>query len=138
MKTVKTMASLLLLSAVSVSPAYANWFSNPAIGVNLNVGSAPNPTPGDLRLIGDSRYGAPRVLHSEVQSVPAPVAYVTRDEQNISAAAMSPDGGQNGHWKPRNPLGIYSCDRPWFDDGGTADPWRGCGRHAGVTAGRQW
>jgi len=46
----KTIRSLLLLSAVvCVTPAYANYFSNPAQGVNLNIGSAPNPTPADLR-----------------------------------------------------------------------------------------
>ncbi|HEX3487143.1 MAG TPA: hypothetical protein VHT51_18960 [Micropepsaceae bacterium] len=54
MKTTPTMMSLLLLSAVCVTPAYANWFSNPRSGVMLNIGSAPNPTPADLRAIGDS------------------------------------------------------------------------------------
>jgi hypothetical protein len=89
MKTAKTMASLLLLSAVCIGPAHANWFSNPYTGTNLNIGSAPNPTPQDLRMIGDSAY-APRVLHSEitpVQPVPTQVAYVTH-ENDISSAAM--------------------------------------------------
>jgi len=46
----KTILSLLLLSAaVCVTPASANYFSNPAIGMKLNIGSAPNPTPADLR-----------------------------------------------------------------------------------------
>jgi hypothetical protein len=54
MKTAKTMMSLLLLSAVCVSPASANWFSNPRTNTMLNIGSAPNPTPADLRRIGDS------------------------------------------------------------------------------------
>jgi hypothetical protein len=58
MTTAKTMMSLLLLSAVCVSPASANWFSNPRAGTNLNVGSAPNPTPADLRAIGDSTYAS--------------------------------------------------------------------------------
>jgi hypothetical protein len=40
---------LLLVTAASVTPASANWFSNPALGINRNVGSAPNPTPQDLR-----------------------------------------------------------------------------------------
>ena len=43
------LVSALLLSAVFVSPASANWFSNPEININLNIGSAPNPTPGDVR-----------------------------------------------------------------------------------------
>jgi outer membrane protein OmpA-like peptidoglycan-associated protein len=46
----KAILSLLLLSAaISVAPASANYFSNPKIGMNLNVGSAPNPTPSQLR-----------------------------------------------------------------------------------------
>lgn len=53
-----TLTTLLLLSAVMVSPASANWFSRPGIGITLNVGSAPNPTPNDLRaLYGPARYG---------------------------------------------------------------------------------
>src|SRR5690349_16576446 len=45
-----TFRSLLLLSVViCVTPASANYFSNPAQGTNLNIGSAPNPTPADLR-----------------------------------------------------------------------------------------
>ena len=90
MKTVKTMASLLLLSAVAVSPAYANWFSNPHTGTMLNIGSAPNPTPADLRRIGDSQYApTPVAFQSEIiQPTFAPVAYVTHDEHAISSAAM--------------------------------------------------
>ena len=47
----KTLQSLLLLSAalICVTPASANYFSNPRTGINLNIGSAPNPTPADLR-----------------------------------------------------------------------------------------
>ena len=47
----KAIIPLLLLSAVCVTPASANWFSNPRVGVNLNVGSAPNPKPADLQAI---------------------------------------------------------------------------------------
>jgi outer membrane protein OmpA-like peptidoglycan-associated protein len=46
-----TFLSLLLLSAVCATPASANWFSNPRLGVNLNVGSAPNPKPADLEAL---------------------------------------------------------------------------------------
>jgi hypothetical protein len=45
----KIITPLLLLSAVFVTPAYANFFSNPALGISMNVGSAPNPTPNDIR-----------------------------------------------------------------------------------------
>ena len=44
----KVVISLMLLSA-SVTPAFANYFSNPDLGLNLNIGSAPNPTPQQLR-----------------------------------------------------------------------------------------
>src|SRR5690348_12405077 len=51
----KTILSVLLLSAVCASPASANYFSNPITGTTLNIGSAPNPTPSQLRLLGESR-----------------------------------------------------------------------------------
>ena len=48
----KTFLSLLLLSAaIATAPAHANYFSNPAIGMNLNVGSAPNPVPAKRKLV---------------------------------------------------------------------------------------
>ena len=49
MKTSKMMMSMLAAAAICASPAYANWFSNPRTNTNLNIGSAPNPTPADLR-----------------------------------------------------------------------------------------
>ena len=48
MKT-RILLPLLLLSAAVVTPVYANWFHNPYEGINRNVGSAPNPTPADVR-----------------------------------------------------------------------------------------
>jgi hypothetical protein len=63
-----TLTTLLLLSAVMVSPASANWFSRPDLGVQLNVGSAPNPTPNDLRALyrayPGTRYSEADVLRS--------------------------------------------------------------------------
>ena len=51
MKTrTKTVISLLLLSAIA-TPAAANWFARPTLGINLNVGSAPSPSPYDLRMV---------------------------------------------------------------------------------------
>jgi len=67
----KAILSVLLLSAVCASPASANYFSNPRTGVNLNVGSAPNPTPAELRLLGESRY---TVAENVVTPPPAIVA----------------------------------------------------------------
>ena len=59
---------LLLLSAVCAAPASANWFSNPRLGVNLNVGSAPNPKPSDLREI----YGVEERTTVVAAEPPAP------------------------------------------------------------------
>jgi hypothetical protein len=39
----------ILLAAAAISPASANWFSNPAQGVNRYIGSTPNPRPEDVR-----------------------------------------------------------------------------------------
>ena len=69
----KAILSVLLLSAVCASPASANYFSNPIIGMNLNVGSAPNPTPMQLRLLGKSRTV---VAENYVPPPPAPPAPV--------------------------------------------------------------
>ncbi|HMI95992.1 MAG TPA: OmpA family protein [Micropepsaceae bacterium] len=71
----KTIISLLLLSAaVSVTPASANWFSNPRLGINLNVGSAPNPKPADLEAL----YGVEetRTVVAEAPPAPPPPPYV--------------------------------------------------------------
>jgi len=40
---------VLLLTAAFVSPVSANWFHNPGWNLNLNLGSAPSPTPDDIR-----------------------------------------------------------------------------------------
>jgi hypothetical protein len=48
MKT-RILLPVLLLSAVFVSPASANWFANPSWGINLHIGSAPSPTPDQVR-----------------------------------------------------------------------------------------
>jgi hypothetical protein len=76
----KTIVSLLLLSTLSVTPAFANYFSNPRMNTMLNIGSAPSPTPEQLRNIGDSPYApsgvypAPaRPQASDTVIAPAPV-----------------------------------------------------------------
>ena len=66
----KTIVPLLLLSAVIATPAAANYFSNPAAGVNLNIGSAPNPKPSDYRTVRLSENAPPPV----VQPAPLPPA----------------------------------------------------------------
>ena len=47
----RMMLPLLVVSAALATPAFAagNWFHNPYENINRNIGSAPNPTPQDLR-----------------------------------------------------------------------------------------
>lgn len=70
----KAILSVLLLSAVCASPASANYFSNNITGTTLNIGSAPNPTPAQLRLLNESRV----VVAENVipPAPPPPPAYV--------------------------------------------------------------
>ena len=51
MKTKILLPALLISVAAvtAVTPASANWFNNPYLGITRNVGSAPNPTPDDVR-----------------------------------------------------------------------------------------
>lgn len=49
MKAPGAMGIVLLFVGFSVTPAAANWFSNPYLGINRNIGSAPNPTPEQIR-----------------------------------------------------------------------------------------
>ncbi len=48
MKT-RVLPVALILSAVLATPSAANWFHNPKLNINRNVGSAPSPTPEDIR-----------------------------------------------------------------------------------------
>jgi hypothetical protein len=41
--------SVLLISAASATPSFANYFHNPYMGLNRSIGSAPSPTPRDVR-----------------------------------------------------------------------------------------
>ena len=41
--------SVLFLSTASVTPSFANYFHNPHLNLNRNIGSAPSPTPRDIR-----------------------------------------------------------------------------------------
>ena len=51
MKLLPAAGSLLLLSAIFVTPANANWFSSQSSNTMFNVGSVRNPTPADLRAL---------------------------------------------------------------------------------------
>ncbi len=49
MKTNKIAISILLISTAFASPAFANYFHNPALNMRFNVGSAPTPTTSEIR-----------------------------------------------------------------------------------------
>ena len=87
MRTTNTMLSLLLLSAVCITPASANWFGNHVTQTDLNIGSAPNPTPADLRAIGDSKFARasePRIVAMQTQT-----SIMPQPEQTLSTAQLS-------------------------------------------------
>lgn len=110
MKT--TLLSLLLIStAVCATPAFANYFANPQLGMNLNVGSAPNPKPADLRVIETTTYTpvpsapvvaavepvapAPLLIVAEAPPPPAPPPAINRfvvffdfDKSNLTAESL--------------------------------------------------
>jgi hypothetical protein len=49
MKTGTALTWLLLLTALPTTEASANYFYNPHINIARNIGSAPSPTPRDIR-----------------------------------------------------------------------------------------
>ena len=80
----KIIMPLLLLSAAFVSPVYANYFANPALGISMNVGSAPNPTPNDIR---ESREPT---LAGVANPAPAKGAAVSSDVHQTHKTASAP------------------------------------------------
>src|SRR5712671_5455039 len=85
----KTFLSLLLLStAVFVTPASANYFANPRLGVNLNIGSAPNPTPAQRR--GAETVEERTTVYTEQAEVFAPPPPVAASPPLIAIASPPP------------------------------------------------
>jgi outer membrane protein OmpA-like peptidoglycan-associated protein len=61
----KTLLAVLLVSvAAYAAPASANYFSNPAAGASLNIGSAPNPKP--------FTYAPFTQVREQTETIPAP------------------------------------------------------------------
>jgi hypothetical protein len=84
-----TLATVLLLSAMMAAPASANWFFRPDSGVSLNVGSAPNPTPNDLRILyGPLRYGVARVSVAVLRDMTGKSVYGENGERLGMIAAV--------------------------------------------------
>ena len=59
MKTLQAVGSLLLLSAIFITPASANWFSSQSSNTMYNVGSVRNPTPAELRALYSKEHAQP-------------------------------------------------------------------------------
>ena len=90
MKTTMTL-SLLLLSAAFATPTLANYFHNPSTNLNWNIGSAPSPTPLDIR---ENRQ--PRVI----KVAPSDSNFVAEDTtKNADKSAANDHPVQNGGGK---------------------------------------
>lgn len=76
MRSTNATLSLLVVSALAATAASAqSYFANPVTGQNLNVGSAPNPTPGDrVEFAAAPPPPAPPAPPPPAPYVPPPVA----------------------------------------------------------------
>jgi hypothetical protein len=96
----RMMLPLLLVSTVFVAPASANWFHNPYENINRNVGSAPNPTPQDLREMrlpivvkvgvpvqGYTVLEPPQDVNQTASAAPQPVTPAPQGGAGVVAAA---------------------------------------------------
>ena len=72
MKTFKAVGSLLLLSAIFITPANANWFSSQSSNTMFNVGSVRNPTPAELRALYAKEGAERRPVAPSVRGTPVP------------------------------------------------------------------
>src|SRR5215471_7444011 len=105
------LLTVALLSAAFATPAFANYFSNPDLGMRANVGSAPNPTPADLR--GDHNLPHMTVarLHTQPHLVQIatslPRLYSTDANENAPAPRMS------AMTKPDSDGGFFSWLWDW-------------------------
>lgn len=86
----KSLLALLLVSGALATPAYANYFSNPYTGVTLNIGSAPNPTPADIRV-----DRLPAVTQDD-SSAPAATAAVKPADNSAAPVAQTPPPSASG------------------------------------------
>lgn len=87
---IKVLLPALLLSVAAVTavtPASANWFHNKYLGISRNIGSAPNPTPDDVR-----QMRLPIVTREENNrpGLFARIGAMLRGEQSQQQAANTP------------------------------------------------
>jgi hypothetical protein len=87
---IKVLLPALLISVAAVTavtPASANWFHNKYLGISRNVGSAPNPTPDDVR-----QMRLPILVRQENNrpGLIARIGALLRGEQTQQQAANTP------------------------------------------------
>lgn len=87
----KTILTLLLVSGAFITPAYANYFHNPYTGINLNIGSAPNPTPQDIR---EDRL--PAVVQDDTNPSTAASADAPKESDKTARPAVEQDTASQG------------------------------------------
>jgi len=86
----RTILPMMLVAAAFATPAAANWFHNPYQGINRNIGSAPNPTPQDIR-----ENKLPIAVKNE-EPAPAVIADAANDAKTASAEIKTAQGGGTG------------------------------------------
>ncbi len=86
----KSGLALLLVIGAFATPAYANYFSNPFTGITLNIGSAPNPTPADIRV-----DRLPTVTQDDSTAV-QPATASTNNDKNPAPVAQNPQPAASG------------------------------------------
>ena len=89
--TTKFILPLLLVAAAFASPASANWFHNPYQNINRNIGSAPNPTPADLR-----EMRLPVVTQAETPVPGYTVIEPAKDGSKQASVTPAPTPAQGG------------------------------------------
>jgi len=92
MKARATLSVFFMSVAVALaSPASANYFANPRTGLNLNVGSAPNPVPRErINLSRLEPLAPPVVAQASPPPPPPPVQAVPQVRPAPTPAPSSP------------------------------------------------
>jgi hypothetical protein len=90
---IKMTLSMLLLSAACATPSFANYFYNPHTNLGFNVGSAPSPTPRDVRenRLPNAIHAAPPAANAVAHDRARDAAKTAVNDQPSSQAG----GGQN-------------------------------------------
>jgi hypothetical protein len=78
MRTKMTL-SVLFLSAACATPTFANYFHNPCMNLNANIGSAPSPTPHYIR---ENRQ--PHAAHADPSHSVVPDAVAKKTDKFVA------------------------------------------------------